>query len=66
MEFSTIYFTPIFNAYKVDLVTLSELFHVDIAIGDYGYINVYTIDRSIIDSIVDELGHDNVTTIVYP
>lgn len=63
-EFSTIYFNANFSMNNIDSVDLQELFGVDIAYGD-SYINVYSIDRSIVESIADEIGIKNVEEIAY-
>lgn len=66
MDFSTIYFTDTFDVNSIDIWTLNDLFPtVEIALGAGSYINVYTIDRSIVDSIADELGRANITEIAY-
>jgi hypothetical protein len=65
MEFTTIYFKNEFKLDNIDFYDIEKLFGVDIGSG-YKYINVYTIDRSIIDSIADEVGRENIKEIAYP
>lgn len=64
MEFTTIYFDPKFDLSSLEFYTLEKLFGVELGQG-FNYINVYTIDRSVVDSIADEIGRDNITEISY-
>lgn len=66
MDFITIYFTDTFDTNSIDLGILGELFNVEVVLGAGSYINVYTIDRSIVDSIAEDLGRSNIIEIAYP
>lgn len=67
MEFITIYFTKTFDIDSIDIWVLNELFPtIEISIGAGQYINVYTLNRSIVDSVADELGRTNIVEIAYP
>lgn len=63
MEFQTIYFNADFDVNSIDVRTLEELFGVEISLGVGQYINVYTNDSSVVDSIADELKHENIAEI---
>jgi len=65
MEFITIYFDPTFDLDSIDICMLKELFSIEIALGCGPYLNAYTIDRSIVDSLADELGRENINEIAY-
>lgn len=66
MDFATIYFNDIFDVNSIDIWVLNELFPtIEISLGAGQYVNVYTIDRSLVDSIADELGRSNVVEIAY-
>lgn len=63
-EFTTIYFVDTYNVDQIDIWMLNELFYPEISLGS-NYINIHTLDRSVIGSVIDELGRDNISEVSY-
>jgi hypothetical protein len=66
IDLTTIHFHPTFDLSTIDLPVLGELFpSIELVLGVGPYLNAFTSDRSVIDSIADELGRDNIDRIDY-